>query len=120
MPDTNPKIEIIEKHVCCPDCKANISYKESHFKCEGCSREFPFYKNAILEILPSTPSKYAFDVRSAYHEKVYNQLFSSKKEEVDPETSWANPDKVPAKWLQKKKEHVEFIKNVIEKNIPER
>lgn len=120
MENTNDKIELIKKHVCCPDCKTSISYEGSHFRCDNCQRQFPFYDNAILEILPKTPSKYAFDVRSGYHEKVYNQLFSSKRQEVDPETSWANPDKVPVKWLKKKNEHVGFIKNIIEKNIPGR
>ena len=47
-----------------PDCKTSISYEGSHFKCDNCQREFPFYDNAILEILtqshlPNMPLMYA-------------------------------------------------------------
>lgn len=114
------KIKIIEEYVCCPDCKAGIFYETTHFTCTKCQRKFPFYEDSIVEMLPSTPVRYAFDLRSAYHENIYTRLFYTRREEADLEKSWAPPELVPAKWLRKKLAHVNFIKSLIEKNITQR
>ena len=113
------KIKIIEQYVCCPDCKTKIVFETTNFICTECKREFP-YSDGILEMLPSQPVHYAFDQRSGYHEKIYTTLFHTKKEEADPEKSWATPELVPAKWLKTKLYHVNFIKNLIEKNTTQR
>ena len=114
------KIKIIQEYICCPDCKATITYETTHFRCSKCERKFPFYEDSILEMLPSNPVHYAFDERSAYHEKIYTTLFHTKKEEANIDKSWATPELVPAKWLSKKRGHVNFIQSLIEKNTTQR
>ncbi|MGK2862374.1 MAG: methyltransferase domain-containing protein [Chitinophagaceae bacterium] len=113
------KIKIIQEYVSCPDCKAPIRFETSHFTCTECQRHFP-YSEGILEMLPVKPVHYAFDQRSAYHEKIYNTLFNTKKENANMENSWAPPELVDPKWLRKKLYHVNFIKSLIEKNTIER
>ena len=114
------KIRIIEEYICCADCKSSITYETTHFTCSNCKRQYPFYEDSILEMLPSKPVHYAFDQRSAYHEKIYKTLFNTKREEADLEKSWASPELVPAKWLRTKKAHVNYIRSLIDKNTTQR
>lgn len=114
------KINIIQECICCPDCRAKITYQTTHFTCTQCQREFPFHDESILEMLPSAPVHYAFDKRSSHHEDVYKKLFHTKKEEANLDKSWGNPEAVPANWLRTKIGHVNFIKTLIEKNTTQR
>jgi SAM-dependent methyltransferase/uncharacterized protein YbaR (Trm112 family) len=107
------KIQIIKEVISCPDCKASLDYKAPAFVCSKCNRSFPVHNDSIIEMLPSHPSSFAFDEKSAYHEKIYHTLFNMQKEQADPEKSWAPPEQVPDNWRKVKMGHVEFVKELL-------